>query len=103
MGQVMLAQSMWGMNFLDIYTWNKAAIGKMLWNLCQKKDKLWVVWIHTYYGKNGIWNVQDGQASLVIQKILKVAKHLQKAGFSEADMESIEKYNMSRVYMQMRG
>lgn len=69
-----------GMNFLDIYTWNKAAIGKLLWNLCQKKDKLWVVWIHSYYGKPGIWNIQAQQASWVIQRILKAAKHLQEAG-----------------------
>ncbi|XP_049364125.1 uncharacterized protein LOC125828845 [Solanum verrucosum] len=51
----------------------------------------------------GIWNVQDGQASWVVQKILKAVKHLQEASFTEANMESMEKYNVSRVYLQIRG
>ncbi|PHT66932.1 hypothetical protein T459_31357 [Capsicum annuum] len=31
-----------GLNFRDIQTWNRAAINKLLWNLCKKKDRLWV-------------------------------------------------------------
>ncbi|KAF3645514.1 hypothetical protein FXO38_19607 [Capsicum annuum] len=44
-----------GLNFLDIQTWNRAAISKLLWNLCKKKDRLWVKWVHLYYvsGKQG--------------------------------------------------
>jgi len=92
-----------GLNFLDIYTWNKAAISKLLWNLCQKKDKLWVVWIHSYYGKTGIWNIQAQQASWVVHRILKAAKHLQKAGFTEEDIRNMTHYNISNIYWQMRG
>ncbi|XP_049381150.1 uncharacterized protein LOC125845645 [Solanum stenotomum] len=32
-----------GLNILDVYQWNHAAIGK-LWNICRKKDALWVKW-----------------------------------------------------------
>lgn len=47
-------ESTGGLNILDIHTWNKAAIVKLLWNICQKKDILWVKWIHIYYGKNRV-------------------------------------------------
>ncbi|XP_060200470.1 uncharacterized protein LOC132628726 [Lycium barbarum] len=40
-----------GLNVLDISTWNNPAIYKLLWAVEQKKDKLWVVWIHTFYIK----------------------------------------------------
>lgn len=31
--------------------WNKASVCKLLWNLANKKDKVWVRWIHEYYIK----------------------------------------------------
>jgi hypothetical protein len=31
--------------------WNQATIGKLLWNLQSKADKLWVKWIDAYYLK----------------------------------------------------
>lgn len=92
-----------GLQFLDIYTWNKAAIGKLLWNVCQKKDKLWVAWIHSYYGQNGVWNIPEKQASWVVQRILKAAQHLQEAGNTEAYIRDMEKYSIGKVYLQMRG
>lgn len=49
--KVCYPRSAGGLNVLDITSWNKAAISKLLWNLCVKKDKLWVKWIHAYYGK----------------------------------------------------
>lgn len=39
------------LNIMDIPPWNKAAVIKHLWSLTHKKDKLWVVWVHTYYIK----------------------------------------------------
>jgi len=69
----------------------------------KKKDKLWVVWIRSYYGKKGVWNIQAQQASWVVQKILKAAKYLQEAGFTERDMNNMTQYNISKVYWQMRG
>lgn len=48
-----------GLNLTDMQSWNRAAICKLLWNLCAKKDKLWVAWIHNYYIKGGsIWDAQ---------------------------------------------
>ncbi|KAH0715293.1 hypothetical protein KY284_008198 [Solanum tuberosum] len=45
-----------GLNILDVYQWNHASIGKLLWNICRKKDALWVKWVHLYYIKDdAIW------------------------------------------------
>ncbi|XP_059316201.1 uncharacterized protein LOC132067078 [Lycium ferocissimum] len=49
--QLCLPRIAGGLNILHIPTWNKAAICKMLWNLCKKEDKLWVRWVHAYYFK----------------------------------------------------
>ncbi|XP_019251421.1 PREDICTED: uncharacterized protein LOC109230371 [Nicotiana attenuata] len=39
--KICMPRSADGLNILDLSVWNKAAICKLLWNLCQKKDKLW--------------------------------------------------------------
>ncbi|KAH0720491.1 hypothetical protein KY284_005521 [Solanum tuberosum] len=41
-----------GLYAIEIYMWNKAAILKHLWDLNKKKDKLWIVWVHTFYLKD---------------------------------------------------
>lgn len=40
-----------GLNILDVYKGNQAALDKLLWNMCMKKDTLWIRWIHSYYVK----------------------------------------------------
>lgn len=66
-----------GMNFLDILYWNRAAICKMLRNLCHKNDKMWIRWVHIYYGKLGsVWGAQPTKASWVVTKILKSVQTL---------------------------
>lgn len=46
-----LPKSSGGWNITCMKTWNIAAICKLLWNLAQKKDKVWVRWVHAYYIK----------------------------------------------------
>lgn len=40
-----------GLNLICLETWSQAIMAKLLRNLCAKKDKLWVKWMHTYYFK----------------------------------------------------
>ena len=40
-----------GWNIILITLWNMVAITKLLWDLANKADKLWVRWVHTYYIK----------------------------------------------------
>lgn len=37
------------LNILDLFRWNKVVICKLLWAMTQKKDKLWIQWIHIIY------------------------------------------------------
>ncbi|XP_019254861.1 PREDICTED: uncharacterized protein LOC109233438 [Nicotiana attenuata] len=36
-----------GLNLINLALWNKAAITKTCWELANKKDKLWIKWIHS--------------------------------------------------------
>lgn len=40
-----------GRNMISLTAWNKITIGKLLWNVYAKEDKLSVRWIHMYYIK----------------------------------------------------
>ncbi|OIT19123.1 hypothetical protein A4A49_57378, partial [Nicotiana attenuata] len=40
-----------GLNITDLSIWNRAALIKHLWNVCMKKDKVWIRWVHVYYIK----------------------------------------------------
>src|SRR4051812_39247869 len=41
-----------GLNVFDFARWNNACLIKLLWNLSQKDDNLWVRWVHSYYIKS---------------------------------------------------
>lgn len=41
-----------GLNVINLRIWNQAAICKLLWCLHQKKDRIWIRWVHVYYIKN---------------------------------------------------
>nr|XP_018629371.1 uncharacterized protein LOC108946707 [Nicotiana tomentosiformis] len=49
--KVCLPQAAGGLNVLNLCRWNKAAIIKQLWSIAQKKDCLWIKWVHSYYIK----------------------------------------------------
>ncbi|XP_058727219.1 uncharacterized protein LOC131598656 [Vicia villosa] len=40
-----------GLRVINIHIWNKCTLLKLLWNICNKPDNLWVKWIHAYYLK----------------------------------------------------
>lgn len=46
-------QGGWG--FRNLILWNQAAVGKLAWAIAQKKDNLWVKWVHSLYIKNKPW------------------------------------------------
>lgn len=48
---VYLPKSAGGLNMTCVQLWNKPAIFMLLWYVAQKKDKVWVKWIHGYYVK----------------------------------------------------
>ncbi|XP_056692018.1 uncharacterized protein [Spinacia oleracea] len=85
-------------------TWNKAAIGKLLWNLAQKKDKAWVRWVHEYYikGKNITLMNTPSQASWVVKKIFDSVKTLVGCPNGLSFLQS-QSYSTRKVYSELRG
>nr|XP_033516039.1 uncharacterized protein LOC104111748 isoform X1 [Nicotiana tomentosiformis]XP_033516040.1 uncharacterized protein LOC104111748 isoform X1 [Nicotiana tomentosiformis]XP_033516041.1 uncharacterized protein LOC104111748 isoform X1 [Nicotiana tomentosiformis] len=93
-----------GLNILDVYSWNHVAIGKLLWNVCRKKDNLWVKWIHTYYTKGGaIWDIKPAQASWMVQKIFKAKLMFELAGITEDTVATMSIYSIKKIYGLIRG
>ncbi|XP_019229314.1 PREDICTED: uncharacterized protein LOC109210372 [Nicotiana attenuata] len=67
-----LPKSAGGYNLMNIRIWNRAAITSVYWDLTQKKDKMWIKWIHTYYIKGQRlmeMNIPQ-QASWMVRKIM---------------------------------
>lgn len=46
--KVCLPNTAGGLNLINIYQWNKAAITKTCWDLAHKQDKLWIKWIDDF-------------------------------------------------------
>ncbi|CAJ2661953.1 unnamed protein product [Trifolium pratense] len=40
-----------GLNLISLEEWNRANMTKLLWNINNKADSLWIRWIHSYYIK----------------------------------------------------
>ncbi|CAK8568890.1 unnamed protein product [Lathyrus sativus] len=51
--QICSPRSHGGLNVVDLEVWNKATILKLLWNVSEKEDSLWVKWVQTYAQSQG--------------------------------------------------
>ncbi|XP_059311442.1 uncharacterized protein LOC132063007 [Lycium ferocissimum] len=102
--QLCLPKAAGGLNVLHAQTWNKAAICKLLWNLCKKANKLWVRWVHEYYLKQqSVWSIFPKQASWMLKKIFKAVDILEEAGIDEQQLNSITTFSIKQVYQKLRG
>lgn len=62
------------LNIIAFKEWNRTTIGKLLWNIHVKVDKLWIRWLDTYYLKDPdilSWQVTQ-RSSWVLKKIIHV-------------------------------
>ncbi|XP_070002585.1 uncharacterized protein [Nicotiana sylvestris] len=69
--KICLPFSAGGLNVIDVANWNKAALCKRLWAINDKKDNLWIQWIHNYYIKgNAIMTMKSPkQVCSLVRKI----------------------------------
>ncbi|XP_019255001.1 PREDICTED: uncharacterized protein LOC109233569 [Nicotiana attenuata] len=67
-----------GLNMVNLALWNKAAITKYTWELANKKDKLWIKWIHSYYIKDQVFYTMGvpQQSSWMLKKIFEARANL---------------------------
>lgn len=63
-----------GLGIRDCKKWNLAAIGKLIWDIASKADKLWVKWVnHVYIKDHDWWSYEPkNDSSWVWSKICKV-------------------------------
>lgn len=80
--KICMPRSAGGLNVLDIFTWNKVAICKQLWDVAKKKDTMWVKWVYIYYLKHtGIEQAQiPQQANWIVRKIFSAKQWLHNTG-----------------------
>ncbi|XP_020249644.1 uncharacterized protein LOC109827093 [Asparagus officinalis] len=96
-----------GLGLFSAKEWNNAAAIKLLWLIHQKKDLLWVKWVHGHYLQHSnIWQVQHrSNDSWMWKQLLKVRNMLlAKFGNTEVLMSSMDsccvngKISMSAIY-----
>lgn len=64
---------------INLEIWNAVTMMKLLWNVCSKKDSLWIKWINCYYMKNGnvmSMGIKDS-CSWILKGILKQRQKIQ--------------------------
>lgn len=83
---------------------NKVSYLKSNLILAMMKDKLGIIWVHTYYlkGKRS-WEVEAKQASWIVRKILQVGRWLAEAGLNVNEEMGRETYSIHVLYNQLRG
>ncbi|CAI8592906.1 unnamed protein product [Vicia faba] len=62
-----------GLNVVKLQQWNQATLGKLLWNIHMKADRLWIRWLDTLYFKGCDildWQVTNS-SSWILKKIVK--------------------------------
>lgn len=89
------------LNMLNVHLWNKAAICKLLWDICQK-EKLSVVWVHTYYIKQGdAWSTKS--ASWTIRIIFKAKQYLVDAEITMQEFIDMHKFSIKKICQVLQG
>ena len=77
--QVCNPKNQGGLNLINLEIWNAVTMMKLLWNVCSKKDSLWIKWINCYYMKNGdvmSMGIKDS-CSWILKGILKQRQKIQ--------------------------
>ncbi|KAL2943828.1 hypothetical protein RDABS01_032175 [Bienertia sinuspersici] len=89
-----------GLGIRSLVHWNTAAVGKHVWAIAQKKDNLWVRWVHTIYIKDTEWRTYAPTqiCSWVWKSFCKIKDILIQA---QVDMTQ-RRYSIKKVYEVLR-
>lgn len=70
----------------------------------KKKIKLWVQWVHEYYGKKRpILEITPRQASWIVQKIAQARLYIEDAGLTMTEVVGWKTFSIRKLYQTMRG
>ncbi|KAK9697730.1 hypothetical protein RND81_08G057100 [Saponaria officinalis] len=90
-----------GFDIREIFAWNKALLAKLIWNLDQKKEGIWVSWVHCYYfHRSNFWDVIPIDAhSDSFRSLLKVRDTCTAA---LGNSQNVQGFSVSRAYELFR-
>ncbi|XP_058783172.1 uncharacterized protein LOC131657831 [Vicia villosa] len=94
-----------GLSLIDLTIWNRASLGKMLWNLNAKKDRMWISWVSHYYMKRGAdaTNYCAKQSdSWIIKSIFKY-RDLFMSSRAWNEFLQTGTYRTKQIYLELRG
>ncbi|XP_074277764.1 uncharacterized protein LOC141601388 [Silene latifolia] len=93
-----------GLGIRDSYSWNVAAMGKLVWWIYCNPDKLWVKWVHQVYLKGTPWSdyTSSGDISWGWKSVCRVRDKLN-AGYQDGHwMLDTKGYTVSSGYELLR-
>ncbi|XP_074300850.1 uncharacterized protein LOC141632180 [Silene latifolia] len=101
--QCCLPKNKGGLGIVNCPLWNVAAIGKYTWWVANKKDCLWVKWVHQIYMKHSDWWTYQptNNTSWVWRQVCKVKDQLMQGFAAHGWTES--GYSVQKVYEWLLG
>ncbi|XP_074283185.1 uncharacterized protein LOC141607733 [Silene latifolia] len=94
-----------GLGLRDEYTWNKAAVGKLVWWVQAHPSKLWVQWVHSVYLKGQGWEEYNPpqDASWIWKKVCKLKREFQPT-YNQNEWTTVpgKEYNIKKGYLWLR-
>lgn len=91
-----------GLGLIDLSIWNRAASRKVLWNICNKKDSLWVKWVHAIYIRSGsVWSFStDHLCSWPLKQVISLHSTFSPYFLhrSHPMMDNEDSYSISKAY-----
>ena len=96
-----------GLGIKDFEAWNKAIIAKLVWAVAQKKEVLWVKWVHGRYIKQADWGTftPAPDSSWTWKKICSIKELFRKGctPHSSWDFLGQPKYTVKSGYSWLKG
>ncbi|XP_074283637.1 uncharacterized protein LOC141608173 [Silene latifolia] len=94
-----------GLGLRDEYTWNKAAVGKLVWWVQAHPSKLWVQWVHSVYLKGQGWEDYNPpqDASWTWKKVCKLKREFQPV-YNQNEWTTVlgKEYTIKKGYLWLR-
>lgn len=101
--QVCAPTSQGGLQVIDLPLWSKACLLKLLWNLCNKEDSLWVKWIHAYYmTREQVMSQPVPPSSSWIMKGIMLCMTLTIGNSTWDSMRGLPKFKTGVMYMALQ-
>ncbi|CAK8578548.1 unnamed protein product [Lathyrus sativus] len=92
-----------GMNIINLEIWSIVTMLKLIWNICNKADNMWVRWVHTYYFKNkSVMEMSvKPDSSWIMKTTLKARDMIPPIQQKWDEMLAKGKFHMSSIYREL--